>query len=404
MDGVVVFADNKVLDIDSFENKLFNKLREESSFTILPVCSIYDLESTIKATSTFKAIILDWNFKNEEIDDEELGGAKIPDNTPEQFLNSADIYSLIYIYSENELGAVTKSKLQERYKEKVQFKKKTPEAIDDDAAMIIKEIKDFEENNSHMKIPFVWSHAINQSVQKIFYDLETANKHWIKEVKDTVLNDGGDPTSELIEMFHNLLNESLIQDVTLRKELEEYNPEQHGVVEVNTIKLYRRIFYTVVPIEAPLMTGDIFRFSENEYGILITPECDLASRHMNGKNTFEFLMIDKAESKNYQNQKKKKHEKKPGSVNDVFNNGVISRHVLASFPFEETIYNDIALINFASAMLVVKEDDDNNLLNERYGYKLNSPYIHQLRQRYIAYIGRYGVPALPNSVRSHYWQ
>ena len=235
---MVVFADNKVLDIDSFENKLFNKLREESSFTILPVCSIYDLESTIKATSTFKAIILDWNFKNEEIDDEELGGAKIPDNTPEQFLNSADIYSLIYIYSENELGAMTKSKLQERYKEKVQFKKKTPEAIDDDAAMIIKEIKDFEENNSHMKIPFVWSHAINQSVQKIFYDLETANKHWIKEVKDTVLNDGGDPTSELIEMFHNLLNESLIQDVTLRKELEEYNPEQHGVVEVNTIKLY----------------------------------------------------------------------------------------------------------------------------------------------------------------------
>lgn len=55
-------------------------------------------------------------------------------------------------------------------------------------------------------------------------------------------------------------------------------------------------------------------------------------------------------------------------------------------------------------MLVVKEDDDNNLLNKRYGYKLNSPYIHQLRQRYIAYIGRYGVPALPNSVRSHYWQ
>ena len=114
MDGVVVFADNKVLDIDSFENKLFNKLREESSFTILPVCSIYDLESTIKATSTFKAIILDWNFKNEEIDDEELGGAKIPDNTPEQFLNSADIYSLIYIYSENELGDEIKKRLQEK--------------------------------------------------------------------------------------------------------------------------------------------------------------------------------------------------------------------------------------------------------------------------------------------------
>ena len=402
MDGVVVFADNKVLEVESFENKLFNKLRQDSSFSVLPVCSIHDLESTIKATSTFKAIILDWNFKNEGDELEELEGAVLPDKTPEQLLNVVNIYSLIYIYSENELGAITKRKLQERYEEKVQFKKKTPEAIDDDAAMIIKEIKDFEEFNSHMKIPFVWSHAINQSVQKIFYDLEIANKHWIKEVKDTVLNDGGDPTSELIEMFHNLLNESLIQDATLRKELEEYNPEQHDVVEAKTIKLYRRIFYTVVPTGAPLMTGDIFKFSENEYGILITPECDLARRCMNGKKTLEFLMIDKTESKEYQNQKKKKHDKKPDSVNDVFNNGVISRHVLASFPFEEAIYNDIALINFASAMLVIKEDSD--LLNKRYGYKLNSPYIHQLRQRYIAYIGRYGVPALPNSIRRHYWE
>ena len=261
MDGVVVFADNKVLEVESFENKLFNKLRQDSSFSVLPVCSIHDLESTIKATSTFKAIILDWNFKNEGDELEELEGAVLPDKTPEQLLNVVNIYSLIYIYSENELGAITKRKLQERYEEKVQFKKKTPEAIDDDAAMIIKEIKDFEEFNSHMKIPFVWSHAINQSVQKIFYDLEIANKHWIKEVKDTVLNDGGDPTSELIEMFHNLLNESLIQDATLRKELEEYNPEQHDVVEAKTIKLYRRIFYTVVPTGAPLMTGDIFKFS-----------------------------------------------------------------------------------------------------------------------------------------------
>ncbi|WP_373801830.1 hypothetical protein, partial [Bacteroides heparinolyticus] len=115
--------------------------------------------------------------------------------------------------------------------------------------------------------------------------------------------------------------------------------------------IYIHVFYTVVPREAPLMTGDIFKFSENEYGILITPECDLASKYT--KNTFEFLMIDKKESKKYQNQKKEKHDKNPGSVNDVFNNGVISRHVLASFPFEEAIYNDIALINFASAMLVI---------------------------------------------------
>ena len=45
MDGVVVFADNKVLEVESFENKLFNKLREGASFSVIPICNINDLES-----------------------------------------------------------------------------------------------------------------------------------------------------------------------------------------------------------------------------------------------------------------------------------------------------------------------------------------------------------------------
>lgn len=98
MDGVVVFADNKVLEVESFENKLFNKIREGAAFSIIPICNINDLESTIKAISTFKAIILDWNFKNDEDDLNELEGVEFPDRTPEQLLSSADIYSLIYIY------------------------------------------------------------------------------------------------------------------------------------------------------------------------------------------------------------------------------------------------------------------------------------------------------------------
>ena len=78
MDGVVVFADNKVLEVDSFENQLFNKLKEESSYSVLPICCIQDLESTIKAISTFKAIILDWNFENNNAEDEELEGVVLP--------------------------------------------------------------------------------------------------------------------------------------------------------------------------------------------------------------------------------------------------------------------------------------------------------------------------------------
>ena len=288
MDGVVVFADNKVLEVDSFENKLFNRLKGESSYSVLPVCSIQDLESTIKAISTFKAIILDWNFKNEDAEIEGLEGAKLPDKTPEQTLDVADIYSLIYIYSETELGAEIKTKLQQRYGQKVQFKKKALDAIDEDAAAIIKDIKDFEETNKHMAIPFIWSHAINQSVQKIFYELEKADPHWIKEIRDTAEKDGGEPTSEVIDVFHHILNESLIQNKDLRTALDAYVCEESGIEE-NTAKLYRRIYYSQLTQDAPIMTGDIFEFGDEEYGILITPECEVSKREL-----LDFLMFKKS--------------------------------------------------------------------------------------------------------------
>lgn len=400
MDGVVVFADNKVLEVESFENKLFNKLREGSSFSVIPICNINDLESTIKATSTFKAIILDWNFKNDEDELKELEGVEFPDRTPEQLLSSADIYSLIYIYSENELGAVTKSKLQERYHEKVQFKKKTPEAIDEDTKTIIREIKDFEEKNKHMRIPFIWSHAINQSAQRIFFELEAANPHWIKEIRDTIKNDGGEPTSEIIDVFHHILNESLIQNKNLREALDAYDCDEIGVEE-KTAKLYRRIYYSQIMEDAPIMTGDIFKFNEDNYGILITPECEVHKR-----DQLDFLVFTKGEidvflrknnsykrgEEDYLNFK----ESKRVNIRKLFNNEELSTHILPSFPFSEDIYNIPAYINFKVAFSIkTKAECD----AKRTMYKLNAPYIHQLRQRYVAFFGKYGVPAIPQGLR-----
>lgn len=401
MDGVVVFADNNVLDSDSFENKLFNKLRKNSSFSILPVCSICDLESTIKATSTFKAIILDWNFKNEVIEfGEELYGAKLPDKTPEHFLDVADIYSLIYIYSENELGTEVKHKLQERYHGKIRFKKKTPDALDDDVTSIIKDIVDFENENAHMRVPFIWSHAINQSVQKIFFELEAANPYWVKEIRDTIVSDGGEPTSEIINLFHHILSESLVQNKDLRDALDSYNCIETGV-EVNVAKLYRRIYYSQITEDSPLMTGDLFEFDNEIYGILITPECEVKKRE-----SLDFLIFKKNEIDVFlfKNNSYKRGEedyssfssKKKENIRKIFNNEELSVHILPSFPFSEHTYNVSAYINFKDAFSIKKKDEYSG---KRILYKLNAPYIHQLRQRYIAFFGKYGVPAIPLGLR-----
>lgn len=400
MDGVVVFADNKVLEVESFENKLFNKLRQDSSFSVLPVCSIQDLESTIKATSTFKAIILDWNFKNEGDELEELEGAVLPDKTPEQLLNVADIYSLIYIYSEDDLGFEKKEKLKKRYSSKIQFKQKTPNALDKDVTSIIEDIKKFEFDNPHMKIPFIWSHAINKSVQRIFFELEEANPHWIKEIRDTVKNDEGEPTSEIIDVFHHILNESLIHNTKLRKELDLYECKEVGVEE-KTAKLYRRIYYSQIMKDAPIMTGDIFKFGDEEYGILITPECEVHRREFfdflvfKGKDFDEFLKKTNRYDREGDDFTKLGGNKQ-NSLRKVFNNEELSTHILPSFPFSETTYNMPAYINFKDSFVTYKKTE---CQTKRTSHKLNAPYIHQLRQRYIAFFGKYGVPAIPQGLR-----
>lgn len=397
MDGVLIFADNKVLETGSFENKLFNELRTGLSYSVLPVCNIKDLELTIKAISTFKAIILDWNFDESEEELEGLEGAKLPSKNPEQILNNAEIYSLIYIYSETELAETIKSSLTDRYGTKIKFSKKNSNAIDSELETIKNDINQFEESNKHMEIPFIWSHAINQSVQKIFSELENAEPHWIKEIRETVKIDGGEPTSEIIDIFHHILSESLIQNNDLRTALDNYDCGKDVGVEENTAKLYRRIYYSRILENAPFMTGDIFKFSDEQYGILITPECEVGRRglldflilHEDG--FCDFLKNKTGYDKNSVAFSSLSKDKKEKSYR-LFNNEELSAHILPSFPFSEEEYNKSAYINFKQAFVT---KDKSECKNKRISYKLNAPYIHQLRQRYVAFFGRYGVPAIP---------
>lgn len=352
MNGVILYADDDVLNIDSFENKLFSKFNNQQDYSVLPIMNIKDLETTIKSVSTIRALLLDWEFKKPKDDD--LEGIEIPNKneTPFEFLKTNRIYSLIYIYSREKIPAEVQKVLKDFHGENRVFFKLKSSGADENSEYqkITKGIADFEQKNKHMEIPFLWSQSINQSVQSIFSELESADPNWIKEIRDTSRNDGGEPTSEVIDIFHNLVSESLIQDKKLRNALDSYdNNVNMNIPAENTAKLYQRIFYTKITEESPIMTGDIFKFTDNEYGILITPECDLSDKE---KNTYEFLIIKKEDSNQYQEEKRKKYKKDQNSAKQIFNNGVISRHLLISFPFDDNTYDNIALIEFCSAMYV----------------------------------------------------
>ena len=341
---------------------------------------------------------MDWNFDRDNILDDDLEGSVLPPLTPERLLSDMNIYSLIYVYSQSDISEEVKVNLTKHYSNKIQFKiKKNVDQIDEDVLQIKHDILEFEKNNKHMEIPFIWSQAINQSVQNIFFDLERLNPHWIEEVRETAKKDSGMPTSDVINIFHQMLDDSLVQNDGLRSALEDYKSCADDLNNVNTARLYRRIYYSRISLGAPITTGEIYKFSEDEYGILITPECDL---NKVDKQQYEFLIISKSKSKGFQEERQKKYNKNQESEKKIFNNGVISRHILISFPFnDEDVCDEIALIDFCNALSVYSKEECNQ--EKRTLNKLNSPYIHQLRQRYLAYLGRFGVPAIPESLRDY---
>ncbi|HTN68965.1 MAG TPA: hypothetical protein VLZ33_05835 [Dysgonamonadaceae bacterium] len=406
MDGVILFADDHIFENGRIENKLFQKFNNESSYSVLPINNLTTLEKTVVSISTYKAIILDWNFKR-IADKDDIDGIHLPDDDPYEFLRSQRLYSLVYVYSQDEIGQQIQDELQKLYPNKIFFNKKGDiEESDKEYAKILKSIQDFEADNKHLNVPFVWSQSINKSAQNIFSELEQADPNWLKEIYTTAQNDGAEPNTEVIEMFNYLLSESIIQDSQLLKAIdknasaEEVNVEDK---EESLAKLYNRIYYTKLQAGAPLMTGDIFQFSHDEYAILFTPECDVNAKK---EKALEFLIFNRKQFSDFlENKKKYKKEDfeqikdKEGKLRDLtkeFNNGIMNHHILPSFPFELNKHNDSALIDFESAFIVKAKVD---FEEKRSDYKLNSPYIYQLRQRYLAYIGRVGVPAIPQSLR-----
>lgn len=404
MNGVILYADDDIFEKDCDENSLFMSFVSHKELSVLPINNLADLEKSITTISTFKALILDWNFKKtvKEVDEDDLEFVKIPYSTPLEILKKGTIYSLIYIYSENEIPEDEKTLLLEKYGNKIDFKLKGKK-IDDEFKSIVDDIREFENNNKHMEIPFIWSQAINQSAQTIFFELEKADPNWIKEIRETAQNDGGEPISEIIDVFQNILNESLIQNPQLRNALNVYEPEDKVSDEENVAKLYRRIFYSKLTKNSPIMTGDIFKFDDNEYGILITPECEIGSRKdsqlefliLSERNFDSFLLKDCSFNRANDNYNEFKEPRKE-RLQKLFNNDSSSIHTLPSFPFSEDKYNQTACILFKTAFSIKKKEE---FENKRTSYKLNSPYIHQLRQRYVSFFGRYGVPAIPNSLR-----
>ena len=132
------------------------------------------------------------------------------------------------------------------------------------------------------------------------------------------------------------------------------------------------------------------------------------AKRITASNNLEFLTFRLSDINNYliksctfDRQKDAFTTLKEGrqkSLRKIFNNEDLSFHILPSFPFQNDVYNQMIVIDFRNSF---ETKTHGEYSGNRINYKLNSPYIHQLRQRYISFYGKYGVPAIPESLRDY---
>jgi len=405
MEGVIIFADDHIFESDRFENKLFHKLNKEDDFSILPIDNLITLEKAVTSISTYRALILDWNFKREAEED-----VRIPDENPFDILKDNTIFSLIFIYSENEISQEKQDALKENYPDKIFFlQKQNTDKVDIEYYRIVQEIQDYEAANLHLETPYIWSQAINQSVQSIFQELETADKLWIKDLyyssyffkKDKPIEPPPiDPNIQVIDLFQNILSEHLIQNVKLRKSIGEFSEANlaNKSSEPSLRQLYARLYYTKALETDSVMTGDVYEISTGDYAVIISPECDMNTLIRKDEDV-ELLCFKKDNFNNIASILgiKEKGKDKDTKIKRAYNQENPRIHLLPVFPIEENEFTT-ALIDFRFSMQHLKGSflNANKAMRK---FKINSPYIQQLRQRYLAYIGRVGVPTIPESLR-----
>ncbi len=398
MRGVVLFADDNIHDSDGPEHKLYQLFRNE--YVVLTVDNLSHLDHALKSISNFDFIILDWDFVEKDPDFDGLDAKK----NPLAVLRPLKLFSKIFVYSNNEIEDGNKALLNTWFPGRVEFRKKNIRVektgeLESEYEIIKQALDDFTTQNQNLEFTVAWSRAINQSLQGIFHELSAAHSSWLKVLYETSLNDKGNAVLEVVELMNNLLAEELVQDSYLRKLIEEQtNLSISAVPEQGAAKIFQRIYYTKISNpDVPIMTGDIFEFSEEEYAVLITPECDVYSHDkVTGQSkTREMLEVLRFSKKDLLFTIPKP---KPGDKEQrkIFNQEVQSRHILPSFPYlgESRLLPAVIIFNNA-----VRSISSVELSDKPRKYKLNSPYIQQLRQRFSSAHGRVGVPAINDLVK-----
>lgn len=229
-----------------------------------------------------------------------------------------------------------------------------------------------------------WENSFSQAKTDTFWHLFSKSPVWPKVMWESFTEDSVDPYSNLNDIIYRLIKcrTSLVK-IDQKKINRKKYPVKHEEIK-DVIQGMMFIGKKQIP-ENEIRPGDIYLGTKGKYYMNIRPECDtiFGRSDKDGNLLFDGNVYLLEGSRVTSSQFKKIYYNPKNGINikhdHVLIYGIDGKDFIR-FNFKELIIRDYATIK------------------DKLESRLISPYINNVQQMYSSYVGRFGLPKIPNRV------
>ncbi len=222
-----------------------------------------------------------------------------------------------------------------------------------------------------------WENSFLQAKTDTFWHLFSKSPVWPKIMWESFTEDSIDPQSNLNDLIYRLIKSRTSLTVLDKKKV---NRRKFSINHEEIKDVIQGIMYIEkknIPL-AEIRPGDIFKKSGNYY-INIRPECDTIIERSGWDGKIYLLKGSRVTPEQF---KKTHYNKKYGIINS-HNNFLL--YGLDGKDFIRFNLKEMIIVDYS-------EYEESRLC------RLLPPYINDVQQQFSSYVGRFGLPRIPNRV------
>lgn len=375
-----------VIDDGIGQEGLINQLIEQlvaANLPILPYTSVALARRHLSRINSANFVVLDWLFTNRNGAPSEVQiGAEIETSSEDDVISFIKeirevCLAPIFLLSAHDIKTI-KEKLKSSGIETgdnrcVFVEDKT--ALCRNKGALISKIEEWIKGSPHVYLTKWWINEWLSKNAKILWELYATFPDWPRRFYHSFIEDGAEPLSELRDTLTQLVS-SAVDITTIQEDNLKQAPGDTTEENLDALKrLYERLVYARNDIDSDLRPGDVFAKKMNGkkiYYLNIRPECDTTKRG----NDDPILYLLRGT------------KKKPSEIKDRYDpkRGIIDHQ------------DEIILLQLDGNSLVRFEKKELQLLRlselANYGKvcRIVPPFITHIRQSFLSYLGRFGVP------------